>query len=680
MARAATFVVGMCLLYSAGPARADIVTWSYEGTVISVTDPSDELDDSVFVGVPFSLTLSYNTTPQYFYVYRETADYHYTQEAPDGMSMSVTAGGYTFSSHKPPGSDTIYIYDNAFLPSAEDSYYIMVREPSSARLPGWDGRIEFKLSTTDLSAITTVDLPLTAPTLDKFTVRELEIGWGPTLFHIVGRVGAVVKLYEVPDVVGLPIEQAEALIHAAELNLGYIYGDSAEPRGTVISQEQEPGTVLWADATVKLVVSNGSRARAMGGLVAYWKLDEIAGAVAADSSGHGYDGVLSGGPVWQPAGGQIDGALQFDGANDYIDCNNPAALDIRDQITLACWIKAPAFTRAWQALVTKGDDSYRLCRATMGDSVYLGLDGTSVGGFESAAQVADNEWHHIAGVYDGSEATLYVDGVLDTGVPATGQINSSSHKLLIGENAQARGRYFKGLMDEVRIYNVALNESSVVKAMQGIVEATTVPLAHWKLDETSGTIASDSAGDHDGTVKGNPLWLPDGGMLGGALQLDGDGDYVEIGDHDDFDLTEQMTVSAWIQVDTFDRQWHAIVTKGDSAWRLHRYRGNNTIGFHYTRPGATYAAANGVRSVKDGEWHHVAGTCDGSVICLYIDGTLDAFSATSGPMATNSYPVLIGENAEQRSRYWHGLIDDVRLYDIALDAQGIQECMLGPTQ
>ena len=148
----------------------------------------------------------------------------------------------------------------------------------------------------------------------------------------------------------------------------------------------------------------------------------------------------------------------------------------------------------------------------------------------------------------------------------------------------------------------------------------------------------------------------------------------------DFDLTAQMTVSAWIQVDTFDRQWHAIVTKGDSAWRLHRYRANNTIGFHYTRPGATYAAANGARSVKDGEWHHVAGTCDGSTICLYVDGTLDGSSATSGPMATNSYPVMIGENAEQRSRNWHGLIDDVRLYDIALDAQGIQECMLGPAQ
>jgi len=231
-------------------------------------------------------------------------------------------------------------------------------------------------------------------------------------------------------------------------------------------------------------------------------------------------------------------------------------------------------------------------------------------------------------------------------------------------------------MDEVRVYNVALSEGSGVKAMQGIVESTTVPIAHWKLDETSGTAASDAAGDHDGTVKGNPLWLPDGGMRDGALQLDGDGDYVEIPDHADFDLIEQITVSAWIRVDTFDRQWHAIVTKGDSAWRLHRYRGYDTIGFHYTRPGTTYAAANGVRSVNDGQWHHVAGTCDGSTICLYVDGALDGSSATSGPMATNSYPVLIGENAEKRSRCWHGLIDDVRLYDVALDAHEIQECML----
>jgi hypothetical protein len=187
--------------------------------------------------------------------------------------------------------------------------------------------------------------------------------------------------------------------------------------------------------------------------------------VAADSSGNDCNATLSGGALWQPTAGIISGALQFDGFNDYVDCGNPAALNIRDQMTLACWIKVASFTRAWQAIVTKGDDSYRLCRASMGDSVHVGLGGTSLAGFDGAAVVADNEWHHVAATYDGAEALLYVDGVPDTAVPATGQINASSHNLFIGENSQMRGRYLKGLVDDVRIYSCALSEAEVAALM-----------------------------------------------------------------------------------------------------------------------------------------------------------------------------------------------------------------------
>ncbi|MBP7053251.1 MAG: PASTA domain-containing protein [Phycisphaerae bacterium] len=677
--RAAAFVVGVCLLCSGGPARADVVTWSYEGTVTSLTDPSNELDSSVAVGATFTVVVSYNTTPQSSGARSHQVAYNYTKEVPDGMSMSVTVGDYTFTSHKPPGEDRIRISNDLGIAPARDSFVVEADHASSARLPGWDGCMDLELSTVRLSAITTLDLPQTAPDLDEFPVRRLAILFtADASLVIMGRVGAVVKLYEVPDVVGMTIEEAEALINAAELNLGYIYGDSAEPRGTVISQEQEPGTVLWPEATVKLVVSNGSRARARGGLVAYWKLDETGGTIASDSVGD-HDGTVKGNPVWLPEGGMLDGALQLDGDADYVEIGNHADFDLTEQMTVSAWIQVDTFDRQWHAIVTKGDSAWRLHRYRGYNTIgfHYTRPGTTYAAANGVRSVNDGQWHHVAGTFDGSTICLYIDGTLDAFSATSGPMATNSYPVMIGENAQTRGRYFKGLMDEVRIYNVALSESSVVKAMQGIVESATPPMAQWKLDETSGTIASDSVGDHDGTVKGNPVWLPEGGMLDGALQLDGDGDYVEIGDHADFDLTEQMTVSAWIQVDTFDRQWHAIVTKGDSAWRLHRYRAYDTIGFHYTRPGTTYAAANGVRSINDGEWHHVAGTFDGSTICLYIDGTLDAFSPTSGPMATNSYPVLIGENAEQRSRYWHGLIDDVRLYDVALDAQGIQECMLG---
>jgi hypothetical protein len=157
----------------------------------------------------------------------------------------------------------------------------------------------------------------------------------------------------------------------------------------------------------------------VSGLVGHWKLDETTGTIAADSSGNDCNGILFGGPVWQPDGGNLNGALQFDGVNDYVDCGNSSILNIQDQITLACWIKVSAFTRAWQAILAKGDDSYRLCRSSMGNSIHFGITGTSLGGFDGAAVVADSNWHHVAGVYDGSEAMLYVDGVLDTVVPAT---------------------------------------------------------------------------------------------------------------------------------------------------------------------------------------------------------------------------------------------------------------------
>ena len=51
-------------------------------------------------------------------------------------------------------------------------------------------------------------------------------------------------------------------------------------------------------------------------------------------------------------------------------------------------------------------------------------------------------------------------------------------------------------------------------------------IAHWKLDEASGTVATDSAGTNNGTLVGNPAWQPSGGKLGGALLFDGVGAYV----------------------------------------------------------------------------------------------------------------------------------------------------------
>jgi hypothetical protein len=219
---------------------------------------------------------------------------------------------------------------------------------------------------------------------------------------------------------------------------------------------------------VGLLLTNYAKA-ADPDLAAYWKFDEGSGTTAYDSSGNGNDGVFNGDPQW--VAGKYGGALSFNG-DDYLDCGNGDSLQIQDEITMSCWFKIDAFLNTWEAFFAKGDDSYRASRGDgSGNATHMGISGTSTGGgngwFNGTVIVTDGQWHHYASTYDGAEGKIYIDGVLDVTSPGTGQINISSYDFYIGENAQATGRFYNGLLDEVRIYSRALTDSEIVDVMNG---------------------------------------------------------------------------------------------------------------------------------------------------------------------------------------------------------------------
>ena len=199
-------------------------------------------------------------------------------------------------------------------------------------------------------------------------------------------------------------------------------------------------------------------------------------------------------------------------------------------------------------------------------------------------------------------------------------------------------------------------------------------LAWWKFDETEGSNVSDSSGNsYAGTLVGEPQWQPSGGKISGALQLDGKDDYVEITKNANFDLTDQITVMAWIKVNAFDKAWQSIVTKGDNSWRMQRNGQTNTLYFACTGvSNNVWGNVVGKTDVNDGSWHHVAGVYDGKKVYLYLDGKLDISSEASGRINKNNCPVLIGENAERTERQWNGLIDDVRIYNCALGKADVE--------
>jgi regulation of enolase protein 1 (concanavalin A-like superfamily) len=201
-------------------------------------------------------------------------------------------------------------------------------------------------------------------------------------------------------------------------------------------------------------------------LVGWWTLDEGQGLHALDWSGHGNHGTVMGNPQW--VAGFNGGALDFDGAGDYVDCGNSPMLNIRNQITMSVWFKIAAFVNDWEAIISKGDNAFRLSRsATNGNATHIGVNGTTANYFDGTAVVANDEWHHIAGVYDGAQAIIYVDGAADVVTPCTGQINDTNDRFFIGENSVSRGRYSNGIIDDVRLYNRALTQDEIKLVMRG---------------------------------------------------------------------------------------------------------------------------------------------------------------------------------------------------------------------
>jgi len=192
----------------------------------------------------------------------------------------------------------------------------------------------------------------------------------------------------------------------------------------------------------------------------------------------------------------------------------------------------------------------------------------------------------------------------------------------------------------------------------------------WKLDETSGTIAHDASGNgNDGTLNGDPMWVI--GKTDGALQLDGDGDYVEIGNVG-ISMIDQRTLAGWARASTTAiPSWTSVFGFAPEG---------STDGTYYdivVDDSGNYAINvqgwAGVFGPVDTEWHHFAVTYTGDGGSWYLDGQY--IDIAEGAVGTIDR-VVIGARLED-NKFFPGLVDDVRIYSKPLTIEEIQKIMAG---
>ncbi len=191
------------------------------------------------------------------------------------------------------------------------------------------------------------------------------------------------------------------------------------------------------------------------GLVAYWRLDETEGVVALDSVGT-YDGVLAGTPVWQRAGGKVGGALRFDGVDDYVttpSVGNPSA----GSFSVFVWVKGGA---PGQIIVSQtGGVDWLLADAPGGrlrTSLSAPPSRVPAKPLVSESVITDGGWHRVGLVWDGSNRILYVDDAEVARDTQTSLAGSTGNLTLGAGSTLVPGTFWKGLSDDVRIYNGAV--------------------------------------------------------------------------------------------------------------------------------------------------------------------------------------------------------------------------------
>jgi len=189
-------------------------------------------------------------------------------------------------------------------------------------------------------------------------------------------------------------------------------------------------------------------------LLAHWALDEAQGDIAYDSVGI-HDATLIGGPAWAPNGGQIDGALQLDGLDDCVVA--PFVGNLGDgPFSVFAWVKGGA---PGQVILSQagGADWLAAEPGTGCLMTELQSGGRLAQALCSAAVITDGDWHRVGLVWDGANRALYVDDVLAAEDTQSSLADCLGGLCIGATNNLAAGSLFAGLIDDVRIYNRAVN-------------------------------------------------------------------------------------------------------------------------------------------------------------------------------------------------------------------------------
>lgn len=450
--------------------------------------------------------------------------------------------------------------------------------------------------------------------------------------------------------------------------------------------------------------------------IAYWRLNETnqpppAGIATNSGSlgqvGNGFD--FSGVQTFQP--GIVGTSYRFSNPGlsvgllgSHVDIPYNAALNPAGPFTVELWVKPAQLVPDFFCPAASLDTSLNAGNSRLGWILYQASGSTwqfrvgNLSGYTATltgGTVQSNAWHHIAGVYDGTNVSLYVNGARVAGpTSAAGFVPNDAAAFRLGATT-IPNRTFDGWVDEVAFYTNALS-STVISAHYSAATTNNAgygaqilassPVGYWHLDEPAmvasgalpvavniGSLAPNANGAYEpGTLPG-AAGVPNAGfgvsniacLFNGAGFIDVSPTFL--------DLFGPVTLVAWVKPAAANGMLQSIISRGGASYRLFL----DGTGHPRFANGAQPAGdVTGTNRIDDGQWHQLVGVYDGTNSeFLYVDGQPAASTTNAAALVLgNVNDLWIGGDPDSGAfQLFNGVIDEPAIFTNALSAAQVQQ-------
>jgi hypothetical protein len=405
------------------------------------------------------------------------------------------------------------------------------------------------------------------------------------------------------------------------------------------------------------------------GKVLHFELNESAGSLSfTDVSGSANHGTcLSAVCPSLGVSGKIGTAAQFNG-DDYIQVPGSTSLKPAT-VAISAYIRTSGVNVGSDRgeIASLGDDYSLMVQADGRLKFFYYAGGSTWVVAITDVSVFDNQLHHVVGQKTATGVEIWVDGVRRGVGSGTAPIYyRAGGNLIIGRHGLDSNRFFRGTIDEVKIYNRTLSNMEITS---NLLKGSQV--LSMNLNEAAGaTTFRDASGyNHNGSCAGTGCPVSTlAGKVSSAVSLDG-GDFIQVTGTGLLKPTAQVAVAAFVKATGLasgsDRG--EVLSLGDD-YSLSIQSDGNAKFFFYAGNSTWVAVVSSGVNLRDGNYHHVVGQKTTAGVEIYIDGVLNqtVTSSLSISYRTDSNYLIIGRHGRDAARYFIGSIDEVGVYNRAL--------------